>query len=142
MAVTATWYTHGLEAVMKGEVDLLTDASKVALLASGYTPDQSHKSWLDVETHEASGAGYTAGGATLENKRVIVDVSDRRATFDADDVTWTNSEITARYAAIYDDTASEKPLLALIDFGEEMSSSNGPFTIQWDSSGILRFTAA
>jgi len=142
MAETATWYTHGLAAFMRGEIALLQDTIKVALLGSTYTPSQSHASWSNVSSHEVSGTGYTAGGEALSNKGITPDTNNIRSTFDADDVTWANSEITARYAVLYDDTASGKPLIALVDFGEEKSSSNGSFTIQWHADGILRLDAS
>lgn len=41
-------------------------ACKLALLKSTYTPDlTSDEFWSTVSSHEASGAGYTAGGKTL-----------------------------------------------------------------------------
>ena len=50
-------------------------------------------------------------------------------------MSWTSSTITARYAKIYDDTTND--LVALIDFGQDESSSNGNFDINWHTDGIL-----
>ena len=66
-------------------------------------------------------------------------------TFDADDVAWANSTITARYAVIYDATPAadaDKKLLAYVDFGADKSSSSGTFQITWNASGIFTVTAA
>jgi hypothetical protein len=60
--------------------------------------------------------------------------------FDADDVVWTSSTITARGAVLYKDTGtpSTSPLICYIDFGSNKSSNGADFTIQWSSSGILK----
>lgn len=54
---------------------------------------------------------------------------------DAADVQWASSTITARYAKIYQDTTNQ--LVALIDFGQDESSSNGNFDIVFHPDGIV-----
>lgn len=111
---------------------------RIALLGTGYTPDMSaHTVFGDVSGSEVSGQGYTAGGEALANKSLSE--SGGLVTFDADDVTWANSTISAQYAVIYDDTAAagEKTLFCLLDFGQEMSSDDGDFTIEFDAAGIF-----
>ena len=125
--------------IMNGGVDLDTDTIKVALVTSGYTPNQdTHEDFADV-TNEVSGTGYTAGGAALANKSVSVDNTDNTGVFDADDVTWAASTITARGAVVYKDTgvAATSTLVCYLDFGTDQSSSSGDFTIQWNADGIL-----
>lgn len=131
----------------KGAINDLSDNSnthiKVMLLTSSASPDQ--ETWEDKAdvTNEVSGTGYTSGGAELTNKSISE--STKVTTFDADDVTWSSSTITARYAVIYDDTPTydtDKKLIAYIDFGEDKSSENGDFTLQWDADGILTWTVA
>jgi hypothetical protein len=59
---------------------------------------------------------------------------------DAADPSWTSSTITARYAVISDRTpgaAASQPLLGLIDFTADKSSSAGPFTITFSTQGVL-----
>lgn len=125
--------------IMDGSIDLDTDTIKVALVTSSYTPDQDSHDFFDDVTNEVSGTGYTAGGAALANKSVTADNTDNEGVFDADDVTWSSSTITARGAVIYKSTgtASTSPLIAYIDFGSDKSSSAGNFTISWNSEGIL-----
>jgi len=126
--------------IMDGTIDLDSDTIKVALVTSSYTPDQdAHDYFDDVQSYEVSGDGYTAGGQALSNKSVTQDNTNDRGVFDADDVTWSNSTITARGAVLYKDTgtASSSPLICYFDFGEDKSSNNGDFTIQWDADGIL-----
>lgn len=125
--------------IMDGSIDLNTDTIKVALVTSSYTPDQDAHDFFDDVTNEVSGSGYTAGGATLANLAVTADNTDNEGVFDADDVTWSSSTITARGAVIYKSTgtASSSPLICYIDFGEDKVSSAGNFTITWNAEGII-----
>ncbi len=53
-------------------------------------------------------------------------------------VEWTGSTITsARYAVIYDDDLTNKPLICAIDFGGDFSTTSGTFKITWNASGIF-----
>lgn len=124
---------------MNGAIDLDTDTIKVALVTSSYTPNaDTHEDMADI-TNEVTGTGYTAGGATLANKTVTADTTDDEGVFDADDVTWTNSTITARGAVVYKSTgtAANDLLICYFDFGSDKSSSAGNFTITWNSEGIV-----
>jgi hypothetical protein len=128
------------------EIDLDSDTIKVMLLTSSYTPNQDTHDYLDdVVANEVSGTGYTAGGATLATKTVTYDSTSNTFVFDADDVTWASSTVTARYAVVYDATPgtnATRPLIGYVDFVSDQSSSNGNFTITWDATGIVRMTAA
>lgn len=141
MAVTAYAYSNFAKFVNNGDIDFDTDTIKVMLTTSSYTPNQDTHDYVDDITNEVSGTGYTAGGATLASKTNTI--STNVNTLDAADVTWSSSTITARYGVIYKDTGtpSTSPLIAYIDFGEDMSSSSSDFTISWNASGILTFTA-
>ncbi len=126
--------------IMNGALDLDTDTIKVMLVTSSYTPDQdSHTKRSDV-TNEVSGTNYTAGGSALANKAVTADNTDNEGVFDADDLTWSTSTITARGAVLYKSrggASSADELICYIDFGADKSSSAGNFTLQWDAEGIL-----
>lgn len=126
----------------KGSLDLVNDTIKVMLVTSTYTPDPDLHDFVDDVTNEVSGTGYTAGGQALANKSVTQDNTDDEGVFDADDVTWANSSITARGAVIYKDTGTPatSPLLCYKDFGVDKTSENGDFTVQFDAEGILNFT--
>lgn len=139
-------YGQFLQQALNKEVDWDTDTIKVALLSNAYTPDQdAHNYFDDVVANEVTGTGYTAGGLTLANKTNTYNSATNVIVLDADDVTWSASTITARYAVIYDATPATdatKPLIGYVDFGSDQSSSNGNFTITWDSTGIVRITVA
>ena len=108
---------------------------KVMLVTSSYTPDfGTHDFKADV-TNEVVGTGYSAGGESLTS--VTLTQSGGTITFDADDVTWTSSTITARGAVIYDDSLTDDPLIAYIDFGADKSSSSGDFVLSFNASGIF-----
>lgn len=139
-------YGQFVQAAFNKEVDWDSDTIKVALVTNAYTPDQdAHNYFDDVVANEVTGTGYTAGGATLANKTNTYDSATNVIKLDADDVTWASSTITARYAVIYDATPATnatRPLIGYVDFGSDQSSSNGNFTITWDSTGIVRVTVA
>lgn len=144
MATTKT-YGSLISKAFNKEIDFDTDTIKVALVTSSYTPDQdTHDYWDDVSANEvANGNGYTTGGVTLASKTVTYTSGTNVTKFDAADVSWTSSTITARYAVIYlsTGTASTSPLIGYVDFGSNQSSSNGTFAITWDAAGIFTTTA-
>jgi hypothetical protein len=91
-------------------------------------------------TNEVSGAGYTAGGGTLTN--VTPTTSGTTAFTDFADLTFTSATITARGALIYNDTAAGDPVVVVLDFGSDKSSTSGDFTIVFPtadaSNAIIR----
>jgi len=131
-------YNNAKEALLNADIDLTSDTIK-CMLTSGHTVDIDNDAYYsDVSSDEVSGTGYTAGGATLANKSVTQDDTNDKAVFDADDVTWSSSTITADGAILYKDTGngSTSPVIAYFPF-TSASSSNSDFTVQWSSSGIL-----
>lgn len=140
MAVTAFKYGQAVLKAFSKEIDWVNDSIKVMLVTSTYTPNQDTHDYLDDVTNEVTGTGYTAGGAAIANCSLAYDGATNKATLDGDNVSWANSTITARYAVIYDDTPATnatKPLLGYVDFGQDESSSNGTFEIQWNVAGIF-----
>jgi len=128
--------------VAGADVDLVADTIKVMLCTSTYAPLDTHNRRDDVTNEVAATGGYTAGGATLANKTLTQDDTNDLAKWDADDVTWSTSTITARYAVLYKATggaASTDPLIKVVDFGSNQSSVGAAFTIQWHADGILQF---
>lgn len=118
---------------MKGLVDLDSSGShivKVALFTNAYTFNADHNIFTQISGSETSGTGYTAGGEVLAGKAVTQDDTDDEGVFDATDLTWAASTITARFAIIYDNTLVTKDLICAIDFSSDQSSSSGNFTIQ------------
>jgi deoxyribose-phosphate aldolase len=124
----------------KGNIDLDTDTFKLMLVTSAYTPTKTHAKRSDI-TNEVTGTGYTAGGATLANVTVTQDNTNDLAKFDADDVSWATSTITARGAVLYKargGAASADELVKYFDFGSDQSSVGAAFTVQFNANGILQ----
>lgn len=135
-------YNNFFEQLAQANIDFDTDSIKVALCTSAYTPDKDHENFDSASGSEASGTGYTAGGQTLANASITQDDTNDRVVLDGDDVIWSNSSITARYAVIYKDTGTQStsPLIACIDFTEDKTSVDADFKIQWNTNGIIRFS--
>lgn len=135
-------YTPFLTKLLNGGgIDLDTDTIKVALLTSAYTPSKLHSTYADVSGSEvANGNGYATGGATLGSKTVTQDNTNFWATWDAADPSWPSSIITARYAVFYKSTGTPSTsfLIALVDFGSNLSTNNSDFSVAINASGILR----
>lgn len=132
-------YNSFPQKIMDGSIDVDTDTIKVMLVTSSYTPNKdTHEDKADV-TNEVSGTGYTARGATLANVAITKDTTDDEGVFDADDVTWSSSSITARAGVVYKDSGTDATswLICYIDFGQDYISLNGDFKITWNSEGIV-----
>lgn len=145
MAVSAKVYYAAVTSLANEEIDWGTDTIKCALFTSSLSITQATDQYFDAAPYTtnqvANGNGYTTGGETLTTKTEAF-VSNVKQ-FDADNVVWSTSTITARYAIVYSDTpASNKPLICYVDFGQDVSSSGGNFTITWDSTGIFTATVA
>lgn len=146
MAVVAHAYGPFLFGQFSGtderRVDWINDTVKVALLGSGYVPNQDGHGFLsDVQADEISASNYTAGGKELAEKAESYDAATNKVRLKAATITWKEVSLTARYAAIYKDTgaAATSPLIGYVDFGEDIKASSGIFKIEWDSTdGIVR----
>lgn len=122
-----------------GGVDLDTDTLNVTLHTAAFAPNIDTIDFGDDLTNEVVGAGYTAGGKALANKVVTQDNTNDRAVFDADDLSWPASTITARYAVTRKvrggaETANE--VVFIHDFGADVTSTNGAWNLQWNAAGI------
>ncbi len=146
MSVTAKMMGQALMMALNKEIDWASDEIKVALLTSAHAPDQDTDVYYDGSngwTEVTQAGGYTTGGAIAATPTIGYTAGTNVIKLDANDVTWADSTITARYAVIYDNTpASNKPILGYVDFGADFSSSSGNFTITWSSDGIFTCTAS
>lgn len=139
MANLYKYASFGVQA-FSGNINWTAGNVKVALLTDTYTPSQStHGFWSDVAASEISGTGYTAGGQAILNPTVSFSTGQNSVILDGDDISWPESTITARYVVLYEDTgvASTSVLCGFADLGENKSSSNGDFNLNWSTSGIF-----
>jgi hypothetical protein len=205
MAVTGNFYGNAPVKAWNKEIDFDSDAIKMMLCTSTYSPNLLTHAYKSDVTNEVAGTGYTAtgqamtslslsfiaanswgvsranstayvvgdvvrpatgnlflyqcitagtsagsiptypttyGGTVTDNTVVWECVAAGAVVLDAADPSWASSTITARYGVMYDSTPATdatRPLIALINFGTDMSSSNGPFTITFDSRGIAAY---
>lgn len=142
MAVTVSLYNHTSKRFADG-ANAVGDTYKVKLLTAA-TFDATHTTLAATGGTEASNTGYTAGGATLANVSVTT-VTTNDAKFDADDVTWsaTGSALDAAYGIIYNDSDTDDPPVAFIDFdGTESAGDGTDFKIIWSASGIFTWTVS
>jgi hypothetical protein len=140
---TGKWYSSAVIKAFNKEIDLsgTLDTIKAQLHTSAYTPDQdAHDYQNDLTNEVAAGGGYTTGGKTLTTVTFAYDSGTNTWKLDADDLVWSASTITARYLVLIDTTpgtSATNPLIGYIDFGTDVVSSSGNFTVQFDALGIL-----
>lgn len=123
-------YDSYLDDVFHGNI-ATTDTYKCALVTSSYTASKTaHTKFSDV-TNEVTGTGYSAGGATVV-PTFTKDTTNHREVVTFPQLTWTSSTITARAAVCYKvgGTSATSPLVFYDDFGSDVSTTNGTFTLQ------------
>jgi hypothetical protein len=115
-----------------GNVDYDTDTFYAMLVTSTYTENKdTHAKRSDV-TNEVTGTGYTAGGSPVAVTVAAVDTANDRVVLNFGAVTWPSSTITARKAVIYKrrgGAANADELVYVNDFGSDVISTNGTFTL-------------
>ncbi len=123
-------YNSCLNDMATGAIDFDTNSFKILLVTSSYTPNKdTHTKRSDV-TNEITGTGYTAGGAST-TVTVTNDTANDRIDIDFSDVSWSTATLTAAAAVIYKTTgtAANDNLVAYLDFGGNVTSTNGTFTL-------------
>lgn len=131
-----TWYDKGIKHI-KPEIFLSEDI-KVALIATGYTPNAATHEYFDVSiTNELGTAnGYTAGGLSLTTK-TLVESPAGTWTFSSDNPSWSvvTANLVAKMFVLYNNTpSSSKPLLA---YGYLDWNSGTPNSVTTTPSNIL-----
>ena len=125
---------------IEGRVIWGTDTFYVLLTTSSYTPDKkTHTKRSDVTDEVPNGSGYTTGGQAV-TPTVTLDTANDRVDITFADVTWGASTITARQSVIYKrrgGASSADELVAVSDFGSNISTTAGTFTL--DFTGPLRY---
>lgn len=131
MAITACIPDGYREEIMKG-THLSTHNYYIALYTSSATLNKSTTAY--TATNEVTaGSGYTAGGKVLSG--YATSIASNVAILDFADPSWTTATITnARGAMIYNSDNSNK-VVAILDFGSDVSSTGGTFTVQFPAVG-------
>jgi hypothetical protein len=129
--MTSLVYNRALELWARGSIDFDTDTFKVMLTTSSYTEDKDAHDFRNDVTNEVSGTGYTAGGNTV-TVTVTLDTANDRIDISLGGTTWPSSTITARKAVYYKSrggASSADELVAVNDFGTDVSTTAGTFTL-------------
>jgi len=105
-----------------------TQVFKIALYTSSATLNAS--TTVYSATNEATGTGYTAGGNILTISTYPT-LSNSVAFISFSTVTWSITSITARGALIYKFDGATNPAIAVLDFGEDKTTSGGNFVINF-----------
>jgi hypothetical protein len=124
-------FNRGLEQWAKGTIDFDTDTFKVLLTTSAYAENKDTHDFRDDVTNEVVGTGYSAGGNTVTVAPTL-DTANDRIDISLGGTTWASSTITARKAVYYKSrggAASADEIIAVIDFGADVSTTNGTFTL-------------
>ena len=145
MAVTISTYGKLWDHIFQKRIDIDSDSIKVALLTSSYTPDlDAHDYFDDVTSYQVTATGYTSGGVALGSVSWTYDSGTNTYTFDAADPSWTiTGSCTARYAVVYDSTPATdatRPLMFLINLGEDKTATDGTFKLTLNASGLFTAT--
>ena len=130
MSISTAMTTSFKQELLQGLHDLDGHTLKLALIKSGesgtYGAASTNYSDITGNSDEASGTGYSSGGATLGSVSIALDGTT--ATVDFADVSFTNSTISAAGAMIYNTSASNRAI-AVISFGGTVASTAGTFTV-------------
>jgi hypothetical protein len=128
--------------VFKGNVDCDTDAFKRLLVTVVPAVETFKDSWAkrsDVTNEHGATGNYLTGGASLTVTVPAIDTSNNRQDITWGSSTWSSSTITAAGSIVYKarggaSTADE--LCFLNDFGGNVSTTNGTFTCNADTTRI------
>ena len=130
MSITTAMTTSFKQELLQGLHDLDGHTLKLALIKSSesgtFGAASTNFSNITDSSDEASGTGYSSGGATLGSVSIALDGTT--ATVDFADVSFTNSTISAAGAMIYNTSASNRAI-AVISFGGTVASTAGTFTV-------------
>lgn len=136
MAITQTMCTSFKKALLDGEMDFSADTAqsyKIALYTNSASLDAT--TTVYTTSNEASGTGYTAGGAALTISTAPT-TSGTTAYLSFSTVSWASSTITARGALIYQ-VGGTTPAVAVLDFGSDKSTSNTTFQVTFPTADAV-----
>jgi len=132
------------EDLMLGNVNLVTDAIRVALFTSAWNAGAGFVAGdtIFTVTDEVTGTLYVTRGELIDvGGSKTVAVATNTATWDSDDTPWGPGATISgiRFAQIFDPTNADvaDSTIATIDFGSDQSVSSGTFTIVWNVLGII-----
>jgi hypothetical protein len=123
-------YNSAIDDMARNNIDFDSNSFKALLVTSSYVPNKDTHDKRDDVTNEVSGTNYTAGGVATVCT-VTKDTANDKVTLSFAAVSWASSTITARALVIYKSTgtASTDNLVCYVDFGSDVSSTGGTFSV-------------
>ena len=124
-------YNSCIRDAVTGAIDFDTDTFKMLLVTSSYSAAKSHAKRSDI-TNEVTGTGYTSGGNACSVSVAAVDNTNNDVEISFTVTSWTSATITARAGVIYKSrggASSADELVGYVDFGSDVSSTNGTFAV-------------
>lgn len=111
----------------QGRINFNNDNCKVILLTSAYRPDKANDAYRSDLTDEVEGRGYD-GGVSAD---VRASLANGTLTLSLGSMVLPNATVEARYAVYVVDRGEpeEEELIACIDFGDNVKSTNGDFSL-------------
>jgi len=147
-AVVANLYDQFRLSVFKGggiDFTLSTDTIKCAIVTAAYSLNQNLDDFFtDVSAAEVSGTGYTQGGNQCASITPTVDGSGLVTVDLSNPVIWSQDAggfSDGRRAIVYKSTGVESAsrLIAYSDdFGSNQGNVSADFSIEFDSTGLIR----
>ena len=138
---TAQIYTNALLEMVNGTLNFPTSGApthKVMLIAAApaYTFAKGHTTITTVKAAgatEISGTAYTAGGKVVPSISTVINAAAVEVSIG--DVVWASSTLAARGAILYAPTGNDATakVIAYIDFGTTVTSSNSSLTIDFQT---------
>jgi hypothetical protein len=129
--VASLIFNSAIDDMARNNIDFDTNSFKALLVTSAFTPNKDTHDKRDDVTNEVTGTGYTAGGVATVCT-VTKDTATDRVTLSFAAVSWASSTITARGLVYYKSrggASSADELVAYNDFGSDVSSSGGTFSV-------------
>lgn len=115
----------------KRDVLLSADTFKLALYRAGANLSKATTAYSTRD--EVIGPGYEPGGAVLAGMKVTLNEGVASLTWT--DPIWPQATITARGALIYNASKSNRSV-AVLEFGEDVTSTNGRYTVELPSAVV------
>ena len=117
--------------ILSGQQNLVAGGAtyKIALYTSTATLSNSTTAWTaSNEVTGGSSSNYTAGGNTLTVSTSPTSTGNV-AFMSFANSSWTNANITANGALIYNATTTANTAVAVLAFGGDKTATNGTFTV-------------
>lgn len=134
MAITQAMCDSFKVQILSGQQNLVSGSSstyKLALYTSSATLSNATTAYTTVNEVTSSASNYTAGGNTLTVSTSPTSTGNV-AFLSFANSSWTNANITANGALIYNSTANTA--VAVLAFGGDKTATNGTFSVIFPTS--------